>query len=730
MHDSLPASLNTVSTNRSECVVTAPRDVDCAFPALAAGGTETIVVTATVPAGQPDGALDNTASVNGAEPDPDPTNNTDTEIATVGSAADLSITKTADQNPVGVGELLTYTVTITNAGPSNAQNAQIVDTLPAGVTFSSADAGCANAAGTVTCTVGTLAPGASASREIVVLVGAATVGTLVNNAEVTSTTPDPDPDDNETTTTTDVESGADLEIDKSASPANPAPGATVTYTLTVTNNGPQDADDVVVSDSLPAGVTFVSSTPGAPDCAFAAGTVSCDLGTVPSGATRTITVQATVDPVTLPPDHQHAIPVEKVEQQVDLEVGETETIVLSCPTGMIMVDGSIRVDHVDQDTGTLPDVQYSRQQSASLGSYEFIVTNTAGGRAQAKVFGTCMAGQTALEQGHQHDIVVSDPPVTASAPLGIGRHEIELSCGPGRTAVSPGIDASGGNARLVGSEPLPDGGRRIVVEVEDDTTLVTASIRCLLNQVGTADGHSHPLVLEEVVRQVTVPANSVVNETVTCPVGSKGIVASYDLPAGLILLGHDPQPVSRVFRLMNTTGAPITADLDLLCVGDRTGGAILATQLVNSVTVSSSTLDPDTANNVASAGLTVASAPPGPPLGPGPVAPPAAASGDLALADGPATLSASSATISIPVVCDASACNGSLTLRAVRSKGAVDAGDKLGKGAFTVDQGVETVEVPLRKAAAKLAARGKLRKLKAVLHSAAGRDSAVLKLKG
>ena len=731
VHDELPASLNAVSTNRSECVVTAPRTIDCAFPTLASGDTETIVVTATVPASQPAGGLDNTASVSGAEPDTDPTNNTDTVTAVVDQGADLSITKTADVNPVSAGELLTYTLTIHNDGPSNASGVEIIDDLPAGVTFDSASPGCTFAAGTVTCAVGALAAGGDAVRTVTVRVDDATTGTLVNNAEVTSTTPDPDPTDNETTTTTDVESGADLEIDKSASPANPAPGATVTYTLTVTNNGPQDADDVVVSDALPAGVTFVSSTPGAPDCGFAAGTVSCDLGTVPSGATRTITVQATVDPVTLPPDHQHAIPIEKVEQQVDLEVGETETIVLSCPTGMIMVDGSIRVDHVDQDTGTLPDVQYSRQQSASLGSYEFIVTNTAGGRAQAKVFGTCMASQTALEAGHQHDIVVSDPPVTASAPLGIGRHEIVLSCGPGRTAVAPGIDASGGNARLVGSEPLPDGGRRIVVEVEDDTTLVTASIRCLLNQVGTTDGHSHPLVLEEVVRQVTVPANSVVSETVTCPVGSKGIVASYDLPAGLILLGHDPQPVSRVFRLMNPTGAPITADLDLLCVGDRTGGAILANQIVNSATVSSSTLDPDTANNVGSASLTVASGPgpgPGPgPVPPGPDTPPPGPDGGVASLDsGSAKLGGSS--VAIPVVCEGADCTGSLTLRAVKSNGGIDKGDRLGKGAFTIDAGTASVEVPLRKAAAKLAAKGKLRKVKAVLRGANGSEARVFKL--
>jgi hypothetical protein len=121
---------------------------------------------------------------------------------------------------------------------------------------------------------------------------------------------------------------------------------------------------------------------------------------------------------------------------------------------------------------------------------------------------------------------------------------------------------------------------------------------------------------------VTVPANSTVSDSVICADDAKGIVASYRLAAGLQLAGHDPQPMSRVFKLVNPTGQPLTAELDLLCVGDRTGGAVVTSQIVNSATVSSSTPDLDSDDQAASATLSVTTGdvqpPPTPPPGPTP----------------------------------------------------------------------------------------------------------------
>jgi uncharacterized repeat protein (TIGR01451 family) len=89
-------------------------------------------------------------------------------------------------------------------------------------------------------------------------------------------------------------SGADLEIVKTASPDPVNPGETLTYTLTVTNNGPGSADNVVVTDTLPSHVTWVSTTPAQGSCSAPSGVV-CELGTLANGAATTVTITTTVN---------------------------------------------------------------------------------------------------------------------------------------------------------------------------------------------------------------------------------------------------------------------------------------------------------------------------------------------------------------------------------------------------------------------------------------------------
>jgi len=84
---------------------------------------------------------------------------------------------------------------------------------------------------------------------------------------------------------------ADLEISKADSPDPVTVGDNLTYTITVTNRGPDAATNVVVTDTLPSGVTFVSASPG---CVHAAGVVTCNLGNIPAGGSVTITIVVTV----------------------------------------------------------------------------------------------------------------------------------------------------------------------------------------------------------------------------------------------------------------------------------------------------------------------------------------------------------------------------------------------------------------------------------------------------
>jgi uncharacterized repeat protein (TIGR01451 family) len=86
---------------------------------------------------------------------------------------------------------------------------------------------------------------------------------------------------------------ADLAIVKCDVPDPAAVGRPLIFALCARNLGPQGAPGVVVTDSLPAGVTYVSATPSQGSCAEAAGVVTCSLGSLAAGATATVGVRVT-----------------------------------------------------------------------------------------------------------------------------------------------------------------------------------------------------------------------------------------------------------------------------------------------------------------------------------------------------------------------------------------------------------------------------------------------------
>ncbi|EIM71727.1 hypothetical protein A3SI_20282, partial [Nitritalea halalkaliphila LW7] len=206
--------------------------------------------------------------------------------------ANLEVLKTPAAPRVLAGESITYTIRVRNIGNAAARNVLVTDALPAGTVFESASMGGTFAAGTVSWNIAEIAAGGEATLTLVLGIPANTAaGTVIRNVAVANSADDPDgpkenaPDpDNDVT----VDTAATLAIAKTTATPNVVVGETFTYTITVTNNGPSDAQQVVVTDALPAGVSFVSADTGG---SLDNGVVSWTVGTLAAGASVNLSLE-------------------------------------------------------------------------------------------------------------------------------------------------------------------------------------------------------------------------------------------------------------------------------------------------------------------------------------------------------------------------------------------------------------------------------------------------------
>jgi uncharacterized repeat protein (TIGR01451 family) len=293
--DSLPAGAAYVggagagwTVTQSSGVVTATR------PNLAVGAAPDIVITLTAPANG--GTIVNTAGVTSAEVDGDASDNTASASTEVTPHANLAVTQSDAPDPVNAGAALTYTVRVTNTGPSPAPNVVVADTLPAGAAFLGVSApgwdSCGESGGVVTCTLPSLSVGAAPL--ITVAVTAPASGSLVNSVTVASGVADLTPANNTAAASTNVTPAADLAVVKTGTPDPVMVSGGLTYTLSAANNGPSTASSVTVTDTLPAGVAFGGvSAPGWDSCGESGGVVTCTLSNLSVGAAPPITITVT-----------------------------------------------------------------------------------------------------------------------------------------------------------------------------------------------------------------------------------------------------------------------------------------------------------------------------------------------------------------------------------------------------------------------------------------------------
>ncbi len=274
----------------------------CSLSTIPKNGVVTVTIQVSVDPSYQDLGLQNSASVYLAEEDPNGQNNSIQPplFTQVIVRTDLAISKTDAADPTLLGNPLTYTLAITNYGPSNATGVVVTDTLPATVSLVSAQSTLGNCSGTgpVTCTLGAMNRGSTAT--VTIVVNPLQTGLLSNSANVAGNQTDPTAANNAVTESTQVNAEADLVVSMAGSPNPVFPGNNLTYNLTVVNKGPSPAVGTVVTATLPAGVSYVSATANPGSCS-GTGPVSCNLGNLARNGTATATIVVKVGDATQGP---------------------------------------------------------------------------------------------------------------------------------------------------------------------------------------------------------------------------------------------------------------------------------------------------------------------------------------------------------------------------------------------------------------------------------------------
>ena len=247
--DRLDSAFRFNSTNCEEYCSVNGQKITWTVPKLENGTSIVIELVVRITT---NGTFSNVASVNSTEN----TTNVPSNIAnvTVGPKVNLTVVKTANvtQN-LHVGDLVNFTITVTNHGPSNATNVEIVDELNNSFGFISAHGNKRPVNAKVTWTIPKIANGNSASVWIVVRILAN--GTLSNVAAVNST-------ENATAkngTNITVKPQVSLNITKTANATKISVGDLVKFIITVKNNGLSNATNVIVTDTLHPAFKFNST---------------------------------------------------------------------------------------------------------------------------------------------------------------------------------------------------------------------------------------------------------------------------------------------------------------------------------------------------------------------------------------------------------------------------------------------------------------------------------------
>jgi uncharacterized repeat protein (TIGR01451 family) len=222
-------------------------------------------------------------------------NNTVASSSITVNDTDLQVTIAVDNATPNEKDTITYSISLTNNGPVNATGVTVYDALPNGVTYVSSTASQGGYdPGTGDWIVGDIGNGAQSTLTIKATVNTGTGALAIDNGTqiIYADQPDSNLNNNAVTASLTV-NGAELDLTNSVDTVTPSEGGTVTYYVTVTNNGPLEATGIVITDILPAGVTYTSST--ADQGTYDTSTGIWTVGDITNAASSTLTIKVTVN---------------------------------------------------------------------------------------------------------------------------------------------------------------------------------------------------------------------------------------------------------------------------------------------------------------------------------------------------------------------------------------------------------------------------------------------------
>ncbi len=300
-------SQGAITSSQGSCAaIGSGPDFSCSLGVIAAGASATVSVDYSVPPSATGGPRSETVSVSSSVSDPAAANDSATDTTTVVEVATLVVGKDDGLASVTAGDGLghTYTITVTNQGPSDADNLEVADNVPAAISAGPPTADqsgdCSGSLGnSISCALpASLAPGATWTISFPYSVGAGVPAqALTNTATATS---DENPAGVAASDLTDVTGSADLGVTVSDGLSNvtAGDGQLHGYLVTVDNSGPSDATGVILVGGWPGGLSqgAISSSQGSCAAIGSGPDFSCSLGVIAAGASATISVDYSVPP--------------------------------------------------------------------------------------------------------------------------------------------------------------------------------------------------------------------------------------------------------------------------------------------------------------------------------------------------------------------------------------------------------------------------------------------------